>query len=132
MRLLLDTHVLLWAAGWRATAPGGLTEATVAVLNDRDNDLYVSAASLWEITIKQGLGRSDFHVDIPLLRRGLRDAEYVPLPITEDHAIAVSALPDLHRDPFDRILIAQASVEGLRLVTADRQLAAYPGPIWLL
>ncbi len=130
MKLLLDTHLLLWAAGWLPGAAGGLPKRAVELLNDPESELYFSAASLWEIVIKNGLGRSDFLVDVRLLRRGLLDNGYARLPITDEHAIAVGALPDLHKDPFDRILIAQATVEGIPLVTADARVAAYPGPIW--
>ena len=132
MKFLLDTHVLLWAARGQAGPHRGLTDEAVAVLTDPANELVVSAASLWEIMIKNGLGRPDFRVDVPLLRRACADAGYLSLPITDSHAVAVGTLPDLHRDPFDRILIAQAIVESLRLVTADERVAAYPGPIWRL
>jgi PIN domain nuclease of toxin-antitoxin system len=88
-----------------------------------------SAASFWEIAIKLGLGREDFQVDPGLLRRGLLDNGYNELLIGSDHAIAVNSLPRLHKDPFDRILVAQAIVEGILLLTADPLIAQYPGPI---
>ena len=125
MKLLLDTHVLLWAAG----QPDQLPSPARALLSDGANELLFSAASLWEITIKKGLGRPDFQVDPRLLRRGLLDNGYVELPITSAHALAVDNLPALHRDPFDRLLLAQAQVEGVALVTADEQVAQYPGSI---
>ena len=122
MRLLLDTHVLLWAAG----QPDKLSERARSVLNDPGNTLMFSAASLWEIAIKQGLGRDDFRVDVHLLRRGLLDNGYSELAVTSAHAVAVDLLPSLHKDPFDRMLVAQALVEGTTLVTADTQVAQYP------
>jgi PIN domain nuclease of toxin-antitoxin system len=125
MRLLLDTHLLLWAAG----EPDKLSARTRTLMEDPGNDLVFSAASLWEITIKTGLGRADFHVDPHLLRRGLIENGYEELPITSQHALAVGQLPDVHRDPFDRILVAQATVEGLLLLTHDPLVKAYPGPI---
>ncbi|MFT8690964.1 type II toxin-antitoxin system VapC family toxin, partial [Acetobacter orientalis] len=104
MRLLLDTHLLLWAAG----EPDKLSARARTLMEDPGNDLVFSAASLWEITIKTGLGRADFQVDPHLLRRGLIENGYEELPITSQHALAVRHLPDVHRDPFDRILVAQA------------------------
>lgn len=125
MKLLLDTHVLLWAAG----EPARLTPAARRLLNHADNDLLFSAASLWEIAIKRTLGREDFRVDPRVLRRGLLDNGYVELPITSEHAVGVDVLPPLHRDPFDRLLVAQALAEGVTLVTSDAQVARYPGAI---
>ncbi|MBF0852354.1 type II toxin-antitoxin system VapC family toxin [Gluconobacter sp. R75690] len=125
MKLLLDTHLLLWAAG----EPDKLSARARTLMEDPGNDLVFSAASLWEITIKTGLGRADFQVDPHLLRRGLIENGYEELPITSQHALAVGQLPDVHRDPFDRILVAQATVEGLLLLTHDPLVKAYPGPI---
>jgi PIN domain nuclease of toxin-antitoxin system len=125
MKLLLDTHLLLWAAG----APARLPPAARALLEDADNALLFSAASLWEVAIKQQLDRADFRADARRLRRGLLDNDYTELAISGPHAVALDLLPDLHRDPFDRILIAQATVEGITLLTADSQVARYPGPI---
>jgi len=88
-----------------------------------------SPASLWEIAIKRAMGRSDFRADPRLLRRGLLDNGYGELPITSEHAVAVDGLPPIHKDPFDRILVAQASVEGIALLTADPVVAQYPGPV---
>jgi len=96
---------------------------------DPANTLLFSAASLWEIAIKRSLGRADFQVDARVLRRGLFDNGYEELPITSEHAVFIDSLPDLHKDPFDRILVAQATVEGITLLTADAVLAQYPGPI---
>lgn len=125
MKLLLDTHVLLWAAG----SPAQLPPDACAMLEDPDNELVFSAASLWEITIKRSLGRADFQVDARVLRRGLLDNGYLELPITSEHTVFIDSLPPIHKDPFDRILIAQATVEGITLLTADALIAQYPGPI---
>ncbi len=125
MRLLIDTHLLLWAAG----QPDRLSAEASGLLQDPVHDLIYSVASLWEITIKRGLGRPDFRVEPRVLRRGLRDHGYNELPITADHALAVDLLPAIHRDPFDRILVAQAMIEGITLLTSDPLVASYPAPI---
>jgi len=125
VKLLLDTHLLLWAAG----APDRLPAAALPLMRDPANILLFSAASLWEITIKRGLGRADFQVDSRVLRRGLLDNGHEELPITSEHAVFIDSLPDLHKDPFDRILVAQATVEGITLLTSDAVIARYPGPI---
>ena len=124
MKVLLDTHLLLWAAG----SPQRLPKAALSILRARSNTLLFSAASVWEVVIKIGLGRSDLQVDAQQLRQGLLLHGYEELPITGEHAIAVRALPSLHKDPFDRILLAQAQTEGLTLLTVDRELAAYGPP----
>jgi PIN domain nuclease of toxin-antitoxin system len=126
MKLLLDTHVLLWAAG----QPERLPKGTQTLLDDPQNELLFSSANLWEIAIKRGLGRPDFRADVRLLRRGLLDNGYQELPITCEHAVMIGALPPLHKDPFDRILVAQTVVEGIILLTADPMVAQYPCPIW--
>jgi PIN domain nuclease of toxin-antitoxin system len=125
MKLLLDTHLLLWLAA----TPKKLSKKARTFIDDQNNELFFSAASIWEVAIKQALGREDFIVDAHLLRRGLLDNGYSELPILSDHAVAVNSLPDIHKDPFDRMLIAQATVEGFVLVTADLIVAKYPGPI---
>jgi PIN domain nuclease of toxin-antitoxin system len=125
VKFLLDTHVLLWAAG----QPERLSRRTRTLLNDPNNALLFSAVSLWEIVIKQGIGRDDFTVDPHQLRRGLLQNGYAELPVTSEHALAVETLPPLHRDPFDRMLLAQSDVEGVTLVTADTALLRYPGAI---
>jgi len=125
MKLLLDTHLLLWAAG----KPGRLSADARRLMKDAANELVFSAASLWEIVIKRGLGRDDFQVDPRLFRRGLLDNGYNELPIGSEHAVAIDGLPLLHKDPFDRILIAQALVEGIILLTMDPLVAQYPGPV---
>lgn len=125
MKLLLDTHLLLWAAG----DPDQLSMKARALIEEADNELFFSAASLWEIAIKRGLGRTDFHVDARVLRRSLLDNGYSELAITSEHAVAIDTLPPLHKDPFDRILVAQAMVEGITLLTTDALVAKYPGPV---
>ncbi len=125
MKLLLDTHLLLWAAG----SPDQLPPKARTMLEDPANELLFSAASLWEITIKRSLGRADFQVDARVLRRGLLDNGYLELPITSEHTVFIESLPTIHKDPFDRILVAQATVEGITLLTADVLVAQYPGPI---
>ena len=125
MKLLLDTHVLLWAAG----QPERLPRAARKLLDDPHNEPIFSSASLWEIVIKSGLGRDDFQVDARLLRRGLLDNGYGELPVTSEHAVAIDGLPPIHRDPFDRLLVAQSMVEGITLLTADPLVAQYPAPV---
>ena len=125
MNLLLDTHLLLWAAG----EPHRLSARARAMIDDPANKLVFSAASIWEIAIKRGLGREDFRADPRLLRRGLMDNGYVELPVRSEHAVAIDNLPSIHKDPFDRLLIAQATVEGVVLLTVDPVLARYHGPV---
>lgn len=125
MKLLLDTHLLLWAAG----SPGQLPATARILMEDLQNELLFSAASLWEIVIKRSLGRADFQVDARVLRRGLLDNGYQELAITSAHTVFIDSLPLLHKDPFDRILVAQATVEGIPLLTADVIVAQYPGPV---
>lgn len=121
MNLLLDTHLLLWAAA----EPQCLSPTAREMLLDPSNQPVFSAASLWEITIKNGLGRPDFNVDPRRLWRMLLANGYRELPVTSEHSVAVNDLPPLHKDPFDRILIAQARVEGMMLLTVDRIMARY-------
>ena len=128
MRLLVDTHLLLWAAG----EPGRLPGRARRLLDDPANEPVFSAASLWEVAIKRGLGRDDFRADARLLRRGLLDNGYRELPITSQHAVAIDDLPPIHKEPFDRILVAQAMVEGITLLTADPVVAQYTGPVSLV
>ncbi len=125
MKLLLDTHLLLWAAQGVEHLPVGAR----TVMSEPENELVFSVASLWEIVIKCGLGREDFKVDPRVLRRGLLDNGYFELPILSEHAVAVVTLPPIHKDPFDRLLVAQDIVEGITLSTADIQVAKYPGPV---
>lgn len=125
MRLLLDTHLLLWGA----VEPERLSRRALILMGDPDNELLFSAASLWEVAIKRARGRPDFQADARLLRRNLLNNGYHELPVTGEHAIAVGDLPPLHKDPFDRLLIAQSIVEGITLLTVDPRVAAYPAPI---
>ena len=128
MNLLLDTHILLWAAG----VPQRLPAAARAMIEDPGTGLIFSTASLWEVVIKNGLGRADFSVDPHLLRRGLLENGYTELAVTGVHVLAVDLLPPIHKDPFDRLLVAQARSEGITLLTADEIVGGYPGPIHVL
>ena len=121
MILLLDTHLLLWAAG----EPQRLSAKARALLLDPSNQLVFSSASLWEISIKNGLERPNFNVDPRRLWRMLLVNGYRELSVMSEHTVAVNNLPPLHKDPFDRILVAQARVEGLTLLTADKTVASY-------
>lgn len=125
MKLLFDTHLLMWAADDSPRLP----KAVAQLIDDTKNELIFSVASLWEIAIKHGVGRDVVSVDPRRLRRSLLDNGYSELPITSEHAVAIDALPAFHKDPFDRILIAQATVEGITLLTVDKVVARYPGPI---
>lgn len=128
MKYLLDTQLLLWAAA----EPQRLSASARALFDDADNVLVFSAASIWEIAIKSSLGRTDFSIDPRVFRRALLDNGYHELPIDGAHAAAVIDLPPLHRDPFDRLLVAQSRMEGITLLTADEQVARYPGPTRLV
>jgi PIN domain nuclease of toxin-antitoxin system len=125
MHLLLDTHLLVWAMGSPGRLPAGLAE----MLEDPRHTPVFSVASLWELVIKQSLGRPDFRVQPTVLRRALLEGGWQELAIEARHALAVAQLPPLHRDPFDRLLLAQATADGLLLITADSPLATYPGPV---
>ncbi len=125
MRLLFDTHLLLWAAAKAARLPGAARE----LLEDPANDRLFSPVSIWEVAIKAGVGRAGFQPKPQVLLRGLVENGYVEVPVTSRHAASVELLPLIHKDPFDRILIAQAQIEGVTLVTADPIVAKYPGPV---
>lgn len=125
MKLLLDTQILLWVAG----QPERLPEAARRLLSSRENELFFSAASIWEVGIKKSLGRDDFLVEPQSLRDALIAEGFIELPITSEHGVRVASLPRLHKDPFDRILLAQALTEGMILITTDERLAKYPGPV---
>ena len=125
MKLLLDTHLLLWAAG----DPDRLSPAAQSLISDPENEPLFSSASIWEIAIKHGLRRDVLQLDPRLVRRALLDNGYGELPITSDHAVAIDGLPPIHKDPFDRILVAQSIVEGITLLTSDPLVGRYPGPI---
>ena len=128
MTFLLDTHLLLYAAGM----PERLPSVARTILEDPESELAFSAASLWEVAIKNGLGREDYRVDPRLLRRGLLENGYTELPVSGAHAVAADLLPPVNSDPFDRMLVAQAQIEGLTLLTLDPVIGRYPGPIRLL
>lgn len=125
MKVLLDTHLLVWATARQARVPAEARK----ILEAADTEPFFSVASLWEIAIKTGLGRPEFQIDPRIMRRGLIDSGYLELEITSAHVLATSDLPLIHRDPFDRLLVAQASVEGFELLTADKVVGRYPGPI---
>jgi PIN domain nuclease of toxin-antitoxin system len=125
VKLLLDTHLLLWAAG----APRRLSAEAQALIGAAENDLLFSTASIWEIAIKRSLDRQDFQVDPRVLRRGLVENGYGELPVLGEHAVMVDTLPAIHEDPFDRMLVAQALVEGVTLLTSDQKVADYRGPV---
>jgi PIN domain nuclease of toxin-antitoxin system len=121
MKLLLDTHIVLWAAG----QPEKLSESARTLLTTPENSLFFSAASIWEIVIKRGLGRDDFKVDPYRLRKMLIVHGYTELPVTAEHTLRVETLPSLHKDPFDRLLLAQARAEGMLLLTVDASVSQY-------
>jgi PIN domain nuclease of toxin-antitoxin system len=121
MKLLLDTHIILWAAGM----PDKLSDSARKLLIEKDSALFFSAASLWEIVIKRGIGRDDFRVDPPRLQKMLLQNGYVELPVTAEHVLRLDTLPLLHIDPFDRILIAQARSEAMLLLTVDSAVIQY-------
>lgn len=123
MKLLLDTHILLRAAA------GTLKGKAARLVTDESNTLFFSPASIWEVGIKKGLGRQGFTVDPEVLRRALLDNQYQEIFITSAHVLAVCDLPMHHKDPFDRILLAQAKAEGISLVTSDDALRKYHGPV---
>jgi PIN domain nuclease of toxin-antitoxin system len=127
MKLLLDTHLLIWASD----SADRLPKDAHALMADTDNELVFSVASIWEVAIKRGLNRPDFQVDARALRRGLIDNGYTELPILSEHAVAIDSLPWIHKDPFDRLLIAQAFVEEIALLTNDATIARYRGSIIL-
>lgn len=125
MNLLLDTHLLIWMS----SASDRLSAVARDLIEDRANRVSFSAASLWEVAIKFSLRRPDFTVEPRILRKHLLDRDFEELAVTGDHAILVDTLPMIHREPFDRLLLAQAVVEGMTLLTTDAKVAAYPGPI---
>lgn len=128
MNLLLDSHLLLWVAA----DPEKLSAEAVTMINSDSNQLYFSAVSIWEVVIKNALQRESFYFDPHLLKRGLVDNGYQELPITSAHSLGVAHLPPIHKDPFDRMLVAQAEFEGFLLLTSDAVVAQYPGPVRLV
>ena len=128
MRLLLDTHLLLWALA----EPDKLGSKARSVIEDPENEVLFSAASIWEVAIKAGLGRPDFAFDPHEVARGVVEAGFVALPVRADAAAQVAGLPLYHRDPFDRLLVAQAMAGPLRLLTADPLLLPYSELVTLI
>lgn len=125
MRLLLDTHLLLWTVGQDQR----LSARARRLIGDPENQPVFSTASLWEIAIKHALRRADFRYDPRVMRRALLENRYEELPVTGEHAVAVASLSPLHKDPFDRMLVAQSIVEGITLLTSDPRIAQYPAPV---
>ena len=124
-RFLVDTQLLLWSVQGSRKLP-----ARVARLFQQGrHEFFYSAASLWEIAIKVARGRKDFVVDVRDLRETLDDNGFHELSMNGDHALAVASLPNIHADPFDRMLVAQSLFESMALMTTDARLAAYPGTI---
>jgi PIN domain nuclease of toxin-antitoxin system len=121
VRLLLDTHFLLWSVASSRKLPSDAR----ALLIDPRNTILFSAASIWEVAIKSTLGRPDFRVDVARLLEAAADTGFIELPVTSAHAARVTTLPDLHKDPFDRLLIAQALAESALLLTNDAPLGQY-------
>ncbi|RJQ46661.1 MAG: type II toxin-antitoxin system VapC family toxin [Gammaproteobacteria bacterium] len=119
MRVLLDTHVLLW---W-LKADKRLSKEAEAIIKDPSNAIFVSAASVWEIAIKAALGQIE--VDPAAVTEAIAPSGFTELPVTGKHAAEISKLPPHHRDPFDRMLVAQSLLEPMRLLTSDRTLAQY-------
>lgn len=128
MKLLLDTHLLLWAGIAEIVASDRPLPAEArALIADQANELYFSPASVWEVAIKSALGKPDFRIDPHVFRRALLDNGYIELPITSEHTAGVANLPNHHKDPFDRLLVAQATAEGITLLTNDATVATYTG-----
>lgn len=126
MRLLLDTHAFLW---W-ITDDDRLSQRAGRLIADGSNEVYFSAASAWEIAIKAGLGRIRLPDDAWSFTPGqLERNAFQPLPVHVSHAVAVIALPDIHSDPFDRMLVAQALMEGLTIVSGDEWMVRYAVPV---
>jgi PIN domain nuclease of toxin-antitoxin system len=123
MRLLLDTHILIWDAF------GSLAQDIRQYLDDEKNDLFFSPASIWEVVIKSALNKPDFQIDPVSFYQGLLSSGYEEVPITSLHSLQVEKLSHIHKDPFDRLLIAQAQAEGMTFLTADETIARYPGDI---
>ena len=128
MRVLPDSHILAWFAD---DAPK-LTDEMRAIIEDEENELFFSAARLWELTIKRALNRSGFNISPRVLHRALLDNGFQEVHVSTEHALAVESLPPIHKDPFDRILIAQSISEGMLLLTSDETVAQYDGPIRLV
>lgn len=128
MRLLLDTHLLIWLA----EDDPRLSVRARELIGDPGAEVFFSVASLWELAIKASLGKSDFQVDASLLRTTLLENGFLELAILSAHAVAVARLAHIHRDPFDRLLVPQAQIEDLTLLTVDSKVARYAGDILMV
>ena len=124
MRVLVDTHLLLWAVA----SSRRLSKGARSIILDAANEVFFSAASVWEVAIKSALGRRDFKANPTELVRALSQSGFSELPVTAMHAARVAALPAIHRDPFDRLLVAQSLAEPMTLLTNDAVLVDY-GPL---
>jgi PIN domain nuclease of toxin-antitoxin system len=123
LRVLLDTHLLLWTVASSRRLP----KAARSIILDAANELFYSAASVWEVAIKSALRRADFKADPAALVRALAQSGFSELPVTAAHATRVAAMRAIHRDPFDRLLVAQSLAEPMTLLTNDAALVRY-GP----
>ena len=132
MRLLLDTNVLIWMSDPDAFDAGRIDAATRTLISDRSNKVVFSVVGVWEVAIKFALRKTGFALDPRELREGLLESGFDELSVTGEHALAVLNLPRIHRDPFDRMLVAQAQVERLTLLTGDATVARYPVPSRLI
>jgi PIN domain nuclease of toxin-antitoxin system len=121
LNYLLDTHVLLWTLADPDKVQGSMRR----LIEDTRNRVWFSAASIWEIAIKHSLGRDDFPVEPATVWKAARETGFEELAVTAEHSIGVDTLPWLHRDPFDRILVAQARAAGMKLLSLDPQVNAY-------
>ncbi|MGK6316119.1 type II toxin-antitoxin system VapC family toxin [Neorhizobium sp. DT-125] len=128
MRILPDSHILAWFA----EDDPNLTHEMRDILEDEDNELFFSSASIWELTIKRALNRRGFNIEPHVLYRALLDNGFEEIPVSSRHAFILETLPSIHKDPFDRILIAQSMAEGVLLLTSDQAIAQYKGPIRLI
>ncbi len=125
MKLLVDTQILIWST----STPERTPQAAQMLLEDHGNILWFSVINLWEVAIKRALNKAEFTIDVGPWRESLFDAGFQELPILSRHVFSLTGLPMLHKDPFDRLLLAQAIAENMLLLTTDSVLASYPGPI---
>ena len=125
MNVLLDTQILIWLLFWPEILPQNARE----IIGKEENDLCFSPASLWEVSIKRSQNKVDFQLNARLMQENLLEKGCLELPITSLHTIIAGELPVLHKDPFDRLLIAQAVVENLFLLTSDKKIAEYPARV---
>jgi PIN domain nuclease of toxin-antitoxin system len=128
MRFLLDAHLLVWLAALSERLPAEVRE----IAEDPTNEIFFSSASIWELTIQFSAAKTTLALPPNILYRELIDNDFEELPVSATHALAVETLPWIHKDPFDRILIAQSISEGMLLLTSDDTIAQYSGPIRLV